>query len=252
MISTSGLNTSTWAEAVMSIQTLTAGTAKGPYLVPAWKRHDFETAVRLSLHMTLRMRDGDVRVPSTGRSCEQRVHARRAQTGRLLLDVALVPEREREQAPQLPAVVLAARDVGVDQSAHDLRPEKALPCERVCRQSLPCEGRELPAEPCRGRDREPPLAPVDDLAWQQRLGGLAQQHLLRQAAHAVLRREREREGGHDGIEERDARLERARHRRAVGLHEQVVDEVDGEVDVLEPCEGLGTFRLAVPLPIDVD
>src|SRR5207248_8504384 len=53
-------------------------------------------------------------------------------------------------------------------------------------------------------------------------------------------------------EERHARLQRVGHRRTVGLYEQVVDEIDGEVDVLEARKGLGTFGLAVALSIDVD
>jgi hypothetical protein len=64
-----------------------------------------------------------------------------------------------------------------------------------------------------------------------------------EAAHLLPRRQREREVRHDGVEERHARLERVRHRRAVGLHEQVVDEVDAEVDVLQPREQLGALRL---------
>ena len=54
--------------------------------------------------------------------------------------------------------------------------------------------------------------------------------------------QREGEVRHDGVEERHARLERVGHRRAVGLHEQVVDEVDAEVDVLQPRELVGACR----------
>ena len=68
----------------------------------------------------------------------------------------------------------------------------------------------------------------------------------------MLRREREREVGHDGVEERDANLERVRHRRTVGLHEQVVGEVDAEVDVLQARERLCSFRLGIARAIDVD
>ena len=43
-----------------------------------------------------------------------------------------------------------------------------------------------------------------------------------------------------------------RHRRAVGLHEQVVDEIDAEVDVLQPREQLGAFRFCEAGPQEVD
>ena len=43
-----------------------------------------------------------------------------------------------------------------------------------------------------------------------------------------------------------------RHRRAVGLHQQIVDKVDAEVHVLQPCELVGPFGLAVPVTKDVD
>ena len=66
------------------------------------------------------------------------------------------------------------------------------------------------------------------------------------------RRQREREVRHDGVEERHARLERVRHRRAVGLHEQVVDEVDAEVDVLQAREQLGALGLGEARAQEVD
>ena len=44
-----------------------------------------------------------------------------------------------------------------------------------------------------------------------------------------------------GVEVRHASLERVRHRCAVGLHQQVVDEVDAEVDVLQPRELVGAL-----------
>src|SRR6266496_1582095 len=115
----SGLNTSTCALAVMSIQTLT-------------RAH----------------------------SSEQRVHAGGAQERRLLLDVSLVPEREREQAPELPAPVLGTGDVLVEQPQHRLRPEEALAGERVRRERRAREGRELASQPGGGRDREPALPAV--------------------------------------------------------------------------------------------
>ena len=88
---------------------------------------------------------------------------------RLLLDVPLVPEREREQAPELAAPVLAPGDVLVEQARHRLGRKK--PCrssvaggERLARERL-----ELAAQPRRRGDREAALAAVHDLARHQRL-----------------------------------------------------------------------------------
>ncbi len=125
---------------------------------------------------------------------------------------------------------------------HRLRLEEALRAQRLRRQRRARERLELAAQPGGGGNREAALAPVHDLARHERRGRLAKQHLLREPAHLVPRRQREREVRHDGVEERNARLERVRHRRAVGLHEQVVDEVDAEVDVLQARERFGALR----------
>ena len=113
-------------------------------------------------------------------------------------------------------------------------------------------GSRSPAQPGRGRDREAALAPAQELGRDQRRGRLAQEDLLAQPAHLVPVGEPEREVRHDRVEERDARLERVRHRRAVGLHEQVVDEVRAEVDVLEPREQLGALGLREARAQEVD
>src|SRR3712207_9193992 len=54
------------------------------------------------------------------------------------------------------------------------------------------------------------------------------------------------------VEERHARFERVGHARAVGLREQVVDEVDARVEVLETGERLGPGRLGVALAPGVE
>ena len=64
--------------------------------------------------------------------------------------------------------------------------------------------------------------------------------------------EGEREVRHDRVEVGDARLERVRHRRPVRLHEQVVDEIDAEVDVLQPGELVGARGLGVALAEEID
>src|SRR6266545_7785877 len=124
------------------------------------------------------------------------------------LDVALVPEREREQSPELAAPVLPARDVLVEEESHGLVAEEAVSAQHICGERVARERLELAGEPRGGRNRETALATVHDLCGQQQLRRLAQQPLLRQAAHLVARGQRERKARHDGIEERHARLER--------------------------------------------
>jgi hypothetical protein len=134
-----------------------------------------------------------------------------------VLYVLLVPEREREQAPQLAAPVLLSGDVLVEEALHRLVGEEALAAQDVRRQRVAREGLELPGQPGGGGNREPSLAAAHDACRQQRLSRLAQEALLGQAAYLVTRRQREREPGHDGVEERNARFEGVRHRRAVRL-----------------------------------
>src|SRR5204863_2430192 len=109
------------------------------------------------------------------------------------LDMPLVPERERKQPPELAAEILASGDVVVEQPVDDARLEVALAVQRFRRERLARERLQLAAQPCCGGDREAPLLPAHDLARQQRLRGLTQQHLLREAAHLVPRWQSERE-----------------------------------------------------------
>jgi hypothetical protein len=88
-------------------------------------------------------------------------------------------------------------------------------------------------------NREAALLAANDPLRNERRDRLAQQYLLAEAADAVPGRESRREAGEGGVEERHARFERVRHRGAVGLHEEVVCEVDPEVDVLQAGERLG-------------
>src|SRR6266511_5714947 len=104
--------------------------------------------------------------------------------------MALVPEREREQSPELAAPVLPARDVLVEEASHRLVAEEAMPAQHVCGERVAREGLELAREPRCGRNRETALAAVHDLCGEQRLRRLAQQPLLRQAAHLVARGQR--------------------------------------------------------------
>jgi hypothetical protein len=88
------------------------------------------------------------------------------QQRRLLLHVTLVPEREREQTPELPAAVLDPVDMVVDEPGDDGRIEETLAAQRLRRERRTRERLELAAQPGCSRDRETALAAVHDLAWQ--------------------------------------------------------------------------------------
>src|SRR5439155_14330788 len=100
-------------------------------------------------------------------------------------DVALVPERECEQAPELAREVFLARHVPVEQAADGLRAEEALSPNGLGRQRLPRERLQLSPQPGGGRDREATLLAADDRVGQERADGRGYHHLLSQAAHAL-------------------------------------------------------------------
>src|SRR5207247_1457114 len=124
------------------------------------------------------------------------------------LDVPLVPEREGEQTPELTAAILAAGDMIVEQTLHDLGAEEALAVQRRARERLPRERLELAPEPGGRRNRKAALLAMDDLPRQEGLSRLAQQHLLGEAANLVPGGQREREIRHDRVEIRHAGFER--------------------------------------------
>src|SRR5947209_144145 len=146
------------------------------------------------------------------------------------------PQRKRDESPELAAEVLAAGHVVVQQARDGNGFEVALVPNPSWREDLARERLELTAQPGGGRDREPALTRADDLARDERLGGSAEQTLLGQAPDLELRRKGERQVGHLRIEVRDAGLEAVEHADAIGLHEEVVGQVDANIDVLEPGE----------------
>src|SRR5580700_10003336 len=81
-----------------------------------------------------------------------RDEARERRLARDPLDVALEPEREHEQPPELARAVGAPRDVVVDHPLDRLRVEVALPAQRGRGERLAGEGLELAAQPGRGGD----------------------------------------------------------------------------------------------------
>src|SRR6185503_187531 len=116
------------------------------------------------------------------RSADERLHARLAQRAWLALDLALVPEGEGEQPPELARQVFFARNVAVDQRRHRSGPEEPLAPERVGAQRLAGKRLELASQPRRRGDREAALLAPDDPARHERRDRLAQQHLLAQAS----------------------------------------------------------------------
>src|SRR4051794_17429735 len=164
------------------------------------------------------------------------------------LDVALVPERQREEAPELPRQIGAPGDVLVEHAPNGGRLQQALAAQRLGGKRLAGERLELAAQPGRRRDREAALASLYDLAGEERLESAAEEPLLLQPPNTLRRGQREGEVRDDRVEERHTRLERPRHRRAVGPHEQVVDQVGAEIDVLEARQELVSLGLRESLP----
>ncbi len=130
--------------------------------------------------------------------------------------------------------------------------EEALTTEGVRSEDVACERLEVAAKPGGRGNREPALAAVDDGAGEQGRRGLSEQELLPEAAHLHASRKRQREAGHERVEVRHPGLQGVGHRRAVGLHEEVVDEVGAEVDVLEPRQQLGALGLCEARAEEVD
>src|SRR3954470_583057 len=95
--------------------------------------------------------------------------ARQRDVARDALDVVLVPERERQQSPQLAREILAAGDVIVEHARDRFGAEEALTPERVARQGLARERLEVAAQPRGCGNGEAALASVHDLPREQRL-----------------------------------------------------------------------------------
>src|SRR2546430_9630493 len=117
--------------------------------------------------------------------------------------VALEPQREGEQAPELAAEIVPARDVRVDQRGHRRRIEESLPVECLRREDLARERLEIAPQPGGGRDREALLSPMHDLPGKERRDRLAQEALLGEAADTHRPRQAQGQAPRDLIAERD-------------------------------------------------
>src|SRR5215218_3049259 len=118
---------------------------------------------------------------------------RKARPASRSVGIAVEPEGKRHQAPDLPAQVLAAGAVAVEEARDRGGVEQALAGDGARRQHLAGERLQRAAQPGGDRDREPLLAAVDDLPRQERRKRLAQQPLLGEAADFELGRQREGE-----------------------------------------------------------
>ena len=75
---------------------------------------------------------------------------------------------------------------------------------------------------------------------------MSQQSLGLKAPYAQVPRERVGQLGDHRIQKRHARLERMGHAHPIGLHEQIVDQVGPQVDILQSRQRLGALGLGEP------
>ena len=153
-------------------------------------------------------------------------------------------------------VALAAR-VLAEESLDDLRPKLPAGSGSPAEQHVARELTQRPAEPGAERDPEAGLASGGELGRQQVRERTAERHLPPAAAEAQRVGERDAELEDAVVEKRRAELEGSRHRRSIGLHEQVVGEVGAGVEQLQAGdpgrrgsaeEGRGRARRAAAQP----
>src|SRR5439155_16323882 len=96
--------------------------------------------------------------------------------------VTVVPQLEREQRPQLLAVVPPAFQVVADQCAHDRRIEKTLARDPVGREDREHLLLERAAEPVRDRDPKALLWPVEDRIRKDAAQSALEQEIRAEAA----------------------------------------------------------------------
>ena len=166
--------------------------------------------------------------------------------------VAVEPEREGEQAPDLPAEVLPARDVVVEDPRDgpgSRKPWRSIVSgERTSR----AKGSRSPRSQAATGIENPCLRPRTISLGSSGATARRSSRFLEKPRTFCCVSQGQGELGDDRVEERHPRLERVRHARPVGLHEQVVDQVDAEVEVLQPRQLLGALGLGVAGAVDVD
>ena len=158
-----------------------------------------------------------------------------------------------DQPPQLPRVVLAAGDVLVDQPRDRRGVEVALGAQRARRRGP--RGQNGSSSP-----RSQAAAGIEKPFLRPRAISRPTSGSTAERSRRFLAKPRTRAAGGSAsassatlrVEERHAQLERVGHAHAVGLHQQVVDEVDRAVDVLQPRERVGALGLRPAGAVDVE
>ena len=185
-------------------------------------------------------------------SCRQRRSELRA-SRRDALDVALVPEREREQPPHLAREVLASGDVVVEHARDGLGLQEALPADHLGRERLARErlaGRRAATPPPGSRSRACGRARPRPAAAARPPSAAAASSRGR-APCAATGSENAKFATTVSMNGTRASSDHAIDARSVFV-EQVVDEVEAEVDVLQPRQQLVPLRLGEALAVGAE
>src|SRR4029077_14296292 len=104
------------------------------------------------------------------------------------LEVAVVPQLEREKRPELLAIVAASVEVIVDQPLDRARVEEALPRDPIRRQHRQHLLLERATKPVRDGDAEPLLGPVENAVRQDSPQCALEQELRAKTAQLEVQR----------------------------------------------------------------
>src|SRR6185437_14379747 len=158
---------------------------------------------------------------------------------------AVGPQAQRQQRPQLIAVVAARVRVLTHEALDRLAVEIALLIEDAALELTAQRGRERPAQPLRRRHSEGGLAIGAPAPIRQEAG---RKHLVheRLARAGQVHRgvERARQLRQPCVEKGRPDLERDEHARAIGLHEHVVGQVVTLVQVHQPARRRAAVQVA--------
>ena len=179
------------------------------------------------LHTELQRADRHAK--RTLRFAEKFVHQRIA-IERAIDDEAC-PDFEDEERPDLSAPVVHAAEVFGQNPPHELRPHPSAVEKRAVVERRAHVWREFAAQPARGGHDESALAPVEHRRRNEACGEHFKYVLRLEMLQANRRRNRRGVFDERAVEERRARLEAVRHRRAIRLHEQLIGKVRAEIAV---------------------
>ena len=93
---------------------------------------------------------------------------------------------------------------------------------------------------------------MDDRPRKEGSHRAAQEPLLREPPHLEVGGKRERQLRHRLVAKWDPGLQRVRHAGAIGLDQEVVDQVDPDIQVLESRQRLGPLRLRIASSVQVE